>query len=234
MSTVRHPEPSPVDTRVMLLLHRCMRHELRLAPGAVRRTVAGDASTPVADHLDFLVAFVRHHHEIEDEFLWPVLRPRLDDDQRRIVELMESQHQSTSELLESIAASTTAWRSAPCATHRDRIAALLDELYPLLVEHLDAEEQRLLPIAARAMDADEWARLGDEGHRRSPKRYRSLSLGMFDHYGDPEVLATMTAAIPRPIRPVVVARARRTFRRRAEQVHGTPMPSRALVSRTPR
>lgn len=222
MSTIQ--DPSPIDNRPMLLLHRCMRHELRLAPGAVRRAVAGDAATHVADHLDFLVAFVRHHHEIEDEFLWPVLRPRLDADQRRIVDLMESQHESTSTLLGSIATSTTAWRRAPSATHRDRTAALLDELYPVLGEHLDAEEQRLLPIAARVMQAAEWDRLGDEGFRRSPKRHRSLALGMFDHYGDQEVVTTMIAAIPRPIRPLVVARARRTFRRRAVQVHGSPTP----------
>jgi hemerythrin-like domain-containing protein len=224
MSTIQSTDSSPVDTRPMLLLHRCMRHELRLLPGAVRRAVTPEASAHVADHLDFLIAFVRHHHEIEDEFLWPVLRSRLDDDQRRVVELMESQHESTSTLLGSIEAPTAAWRRAPGAAQRDRVAALLDELYPPLIEHLDAEEQRLLPLAARAMDAAEWDRLGDEGYRRSPKRYRSLSLGMFDHYGDPEVLATMTAAIPWPIRPIVVARSRRVFRRRAEQVHGTPTP----------
>jgi hemerythrin-like domain-containing protein len=222
MSTIH--DPSSIDPRPMLLLHRCMRHELRLAPGALRRAVAADATTHVADHLDFLVAFVRHHHEIEDEFLWPVLRPWLDADQLRIVDLMESQHESTSTLLGSIATSATAWRSEPSATHRDRTAALLDELYPVLVEHLDAEEQRLLPIATRAMQAAEWDRLGDEGFRRSPKRHRALALGMFDHYGDPEVVSTMTVAIPRPIRPLVLSRARRTFRRRAEQVHGTPTP----------
>ena len=224
MSTTHPPQPSPVDTRPMLLLHRCMRHELRLAPGAVRRAVDGDAATLVADHLDFLVAFVRHHHEIEDEFLWPVLRTRLDDDQYRIVDLMESQHESMSALLDSIASSTTAWRQAPGATRRDATAALLDELYPLVVEHLDAEEQRLLPIAQQSMNAAEWDRIGDEGFRRSPKRYRSLALGMFDHYGDAGVVATMTAAIPRPIRPLVMARSRRVFRRRAQRIHGTATP----------
>lgn len=224
MSTDHRPQPVPIDTRPMLLLHRCMRHELRLAPGAVRRAVGSDASTLVADHLDFLVAFVRHHHEIEDDFLWPVLRTRLDDDQYRVVELMESQHESASALLGSIASSTAAWRTAPNATRRDATAALFDELYPLVVEHLDAEEQRLLPMAQQVVSAAEWDRIGDEGFRRSPKRYRSLALGMFDHYGDPEVVAIMTAAIPRPIRPLVIARSRRVFRRRAARIHGTPTP----------
>ncbi len=224
MAPARRPDHSHIDARAMVLLHRCMRQELRRAPGAVRRATNDDARADVADHLDFLVTFIEHHHEIEDEFLWPVLRPRLDVDQRRIVDLMESQHEATSNLLESIAASTTAWRESPSTAHRDEVAELLDELYPLLVEHLDAEEQRLLPIAVRAMEPAEWNRLGDEGHRRSPKRYRSLALGMFDHYGDPEEVETMTASIPRPIRPIIFARARRTFRRRAAYVHGTPTP----------
>ncbi len=226
MSIAHPPVPSPIDTRPMVLLHRCMRSEFRLAPGAVRRIVDGDrASTRVvADHLDFLVTFVRHHHELEDELLWPVLRPRLDDDQRNTVDLMESQHRATSRLLGELAASIPAWRATPRATERDRVAGQLDELYPLLVEHLDAEEQRLLPLATRTLEAAEWNRLGEEGFRRSPRRHRSLGLGMFDHYGDPEVVATMIAPIPRAIRPIVLARARRTFRRRAMGVHGRPTP----------
>lgn len=226
MSTVHPPAPAHIDTAPMVLLHRCMREELRRAPSAVRRIADGDreSTSVVADHLDFLVTFVRHHHEIEDELVWPVLRPRLDDDQRSTVDLMESQHEATSTILGRLAATIPAWRDAARPTERERVSTLLDELYPLLVEHLDAEEQRLLPLAACTLESAEWERLGDEGYRRSPKRDRSLALGMFDHYGDPEVVATMIAPIPRPIRPFVMSRARRTFRRRALQVHGTQNP----------
>jgi hemerythrin-like domain-containing protein len=226
MSTAHPATPAEVDTRPMFLLHRCMRHELRLAPGAVRRIASGDtaAAGPVADHLEFLVAFVRHHHEIEDELLWPTLRARLADEALATVALMESQHEALSDLLGRLDAAISPWRRAGGTTERDRLAGVLDELYPVVIEHLDAEEQRLLPIAVRTMEPAEWDRLGDEGYRRSPRRHRPLALGMFDHYGDPDVVATMIAPIPRPIRPFVMAGARRTFRRRAQQVHGTPAP----------
>jgi hemerythrin-like domain-containing protein len=226
MSTSRPTATAELDTRQMGLLHRCMRHELRLAPSAVRRVTAGDVTTvrSVADHLDFLVAFVRHHHEIEDDLLWPVLHARLADEQRTTVALMESQHHALSSLLGAPDSAVPEWRRSAGATERDALAGLLDELYPILVEHLDAEEQRLLPIAVRTIEPAEWERIGEEGYRRSPRRHRSLALGMFDYYGDPDVVATMVAPIPRPIRPFVLSGARRTFRRRAQRVHGTPTP----------
>lgn len=225
MSTA-HPAAPADAARPMILLHRCMRHELRLAPGAVRRVDPDDVATArtIADHLEFLIAFVRHHHEIEDELLWPVLRERVADEQLATVALMESQHDALSSLLARLDDAVPQWRRAAAADDRDRTAGVLDELYPNLIEHLDAEEQRLLPIAIHTMEPAEWDRIGDEGYRRSPRRHRSLALGMFDYYGDPEVVATMVAAIPRPIRPFVMSGARRTFRRRAQQVHGTPTP----------
>jgi hemerythrin-like domain-containing protein len=226
MSTARPAVPAEVDTRPMILLHRCMRQELRLAPGAVRRIAPADAPSTrlVADHLDFLVAFVRHHHEIEDDLLWPVLRARLADEPLATVALMESQHEALSTALARVEGAVVAWRHTAGATERDHLAGVLDELYPLVIEHLDAEEQRLLPIAVRTMEPSEWDRIGEEGYRRSPRRHRSLALGMFDHYGDPEVVETMVAPIPRPIRRLVLSGARRTFRQRARQVHGTPTP----------
>ena len=226
MSPSRPTATAGLDTRPMVLLHPCLRHELRLAPSHVRRVAAGDATTvrTVADHLDFLVVFVRHHHEIEDELLWPVLRTRLADEPLATVALMENQHEALSAVLGRVETAVPEWRRTNGATERDRLAGVLDELYPILIEHLDAEEQRLLPIAVRTMEPAEWERIGEEGYRRSPRRHRSLALGMFDHYGDPDVVATMVEPIPRPIRPFVLSGARRRFRRRARRVHGTPTP----------
>ena len=99
-----------------------------------------------------------------------------------------------------------------------------DALYVALAEHLDAEEQRLLPIAARALTQAEWDALGDEGRRRGNRREGPLVLGMFAYEGDPAVFARMLGSAPRPVRAVLTRLGRRAFRQHALLIHGTATP----------
>lgn len=225
MTDLMHTE-ALVDTREMVLIHTFVRRELRLAAGVVRRVPALDRGRAevVADHVGFLAEFLHHHHTVEDEFLWPVLLKRVPDGLAPIVHLMESQHEGLDALLTRLGAELGRWRASASADDRERLAATLDEAYVHVVEHLDAEEQRLLPLAARALTLAEWERLGVEGRRRSPRRHGPLILGMFRYEGDPEVFARMVAPIPAPVRRVLLWRAGRAFRRHAQLVHGTVTP----------
>jgi hypothetical protein len=107
---------------------------------------------------------------------------------------------------------------------QDEIAELHDSLYTNLVEHLDAEESRLLPIAARTLTQAEWDALGEAGRNGTPRKEQSLTFGMFGYDGDPMVLASMLADAPPPVRWLVPRLGRRAFRRHALRVHGTATP----------
>ena len=56
-----------------------------------------------------------------------------------------------------------------------------------------AEEERLLPIAARAVTQAEWDAMGERGRTHTRKSELSLALGMFQYEGDPAVISQMLA-----------------------------------------
>ena len=89
-------------------------------------------------------------------------------------------------------------RATADAESATRLADLFDTLYVHLVEHLDAEEERLLPLAARCMTQAEWDEMGEVARREAPRKEGLLAMGMFQHEGDPEVFALMLADAPRP------------------------------------
>ena len=218
--------PTFCDTREMVMIHTFVRREFRLAAGVVRRVTAGDTARAhvVADHLEFIGRFLHHHHTLEDELLWPKLLERVPEELAPIVHLMESQHEGVDGLLGRINGILPQWRESASPELRDELSDCYDELYVGLVEHLDAEEQRLLPLAERCITVEEWRELGDEGRRRGRRTEMALVLGMFAYEGDPEVVDGMLAKAPLPVRVIVPRLARRAFRRHAVAVYGTVMP----------
>ena len=215
-----------VDTSVMQTIHSFLRRETRLAGGVVRRVAPGDVRRAgvVDDHLDFLMMSLHHHHTVEDDHLWPLLLQKVPDELAPIVHLMESQHAGVDAAIHGIAEARRAFRAAALPADRDRLAGLLDDLHSALVEHLDAEETRLLPIAARALTQQEWDAMGEAGRAGTPRRFALLVFGMFGYEGDPAVVKGMLADAPAPVRALLPRLARRSFRRYARRVHGTPTP----------
>lgn len=215
-----------VDTSVMPMIHSFLRRELRLAGGVVRRVAPHDTARAavVDDHLGFLTDFLHHHHTLEDELMWPLLLERVPDELAPVVHLMESQHAGVDAAITGIAAARAPFRASALPADRDRLAGLLDQLHAALVEHLDAEESRLLPIAARTLTQQEWDAMGAAGKAGTPRGKSMLVLGMFAHDGDPDVVREMLADAPPPVRAVLLLLARRAFRRHARVVHGTATP----------
>jgi iron-sulfur cluster repair protein YtfE (RIC family) len=218
--------PTPTDTRVRITLHTFFRREHRLAGGLLRGVADGDTrrSRVVGHHLDLLSRALHHHHTIEDRLLWPLLLERVPDELAPVVHLMESQHARVDGLIEEIEELLPGWTERADSSTGARLADLFDTLYVHLVEHLDAEEERLLPHAARCMTQAEWDAMGETARREAPRRGAMLALGMFQHDGDPEVFAQMVADAPPPVRWLLPRLARRAFRRHALAVHGTATP----------
>ena len=215
-----------IDTREMNCVHTMFRREFRLAPGLVRAVEEGDTerSGIVADHLEFLTTVLHDHHTGEDKLLWPKLLARVPEELAPIVHLMEAQHERVDTLLQQIQEVRPRWRATARQADRDELARLSDELFVALVEHLEAEEERLLPIAARNVTEAEWKQLGEEGVKKISKKELPLVLGMVQYEGDPEVVAEIVNGTPWLIRAIVPRLSRRAFRKHALAVHGTATP----------
>jgi hemerythrin-like domain-containing protein len=212
-----------VDTREMIAVHSAFRREFRLAPGLVRAVAPGDVTRAqvVADHVELIGTFLHHHHDGEDRLLWPKLLERVPAELAPTVELMERQHEGVHEVIEEMTAALARWRSDAAETDRDQLADALDRLHTLLMEHLAAEEQHILPLAARSLTPAEWGELGEDGMAAQAKSKLPMIFGMIMKDADPEVIRAMLAnapLVPRLLLPFVGPRA---YRRYARRVYGT-------------
>ena len=217
-----------VDTSDMITVHRFLRREFRLLPGVIARVGDGDVlrATTVADHVELLTGVLHHHHTAEDDCLWPLLLERVPDELAPLVQLMEAQHHRVDELLQEIATVVPSWRTSAATADRDRLVALFTELSAGLDEHMEAEEDHILPLAARTVTLAEWEHLGEEATAHHDRKIMPLLLGMIQYEGDPAVVAEMLAKAPRLVRLVAPMLSRRAFRRHALAVHGTATPER--------
>ncbi|GAA0794232.1 hemerythrin domain-containing protein [Spirilliplanes yamanashiensis] len=215
-----------VDTREMPAVHTFFRREFRLAGGLVRAVRDGDTARAqeIADHLEYLTRMLHHHHTAEDELAWPLLLARVPGELAPLVRLMESQHERVDTLLAEVDELRPRWAATAGAADRDRLADLLDATYVNLAEHLDAEEERLLPIVARTLTQAEWSALGEHARRHNRKSEELRTLGMIQHDADPAGVTRMLSSAPAPVRWVLQRLARRAFRQYAVRIHGTANP----------
>ena len=215
-----------VDTRDMIVVHTAFRREFGLAPALVRGVAPGDQKRAdiVADHLDTLTAMLHHHHAGEDRLLWPKLHERVSADVAPVVSLMEEQHHRIHAANDRVGEHLATWRRGASGEAREALATSLEKVDAALVEHLAAEEEHLLPIAAKALTPAEWEQLGEEGMAGLRKSQLPLVFGMLQYQGDPEVIAMMLSHAPGPVRLLMPVLAPRAFARYSRRVHGTATP----------
>jgi hemerythrin-like domain-containing protein len=225
MTAARSTE-NGTDTRDMLVVHSALRREFRLAPGLVRGVATGDPSraATVAAHLELMTWFLHHHHDIEDRILWPMLQQRVPDELAPLIALMQTQHAGIDQAVQDTRRLSSQWRYTTAQRDRDDLAQTLGRLYELLVEHLDAEEQRVLPLAAGCLKPAEWGQLGRQGMAGVERRRRPLIFGMYAYDGDPAVLAKIVARAPRLLRVIMARLGPRMYAGYARRVYGTPTP----------
>lgn len=222
------------DVRMMVVAHTNFRRELKLSVPAVRRTAEGDLprAGEVADHVNLFIEAVTHHHTIEDALLWEPLAARVPDDLAPLVALMEEQHHGVHLRLTEASRLVQSWRGSASRVAREALAEALEQLVLALFEHLDTEEEHVLPLMARHIEGPEWEEFTRQGMESIPPRLMLVGFGMMLYEGDPEAMAVEVRKMPAPIRSFLPLMGRLAYRRYARRLHGTPTPLR--VSDGPR
>jgi len=111
----------PIDVRDMAIVHRLFRQAYAEAARLVR---AGPAPSPgrvtfLADHIDFALAALHHHHEGEDALLYPKLIARVPE-QAPMTEQVEHEHLLIKTALDAASAACAAWRRRTSTTRSRR------------------------------------------------------------------------------------------------------------------
>ncbi|EMF01888.1 hemerythrin domain-containing protein [Streptomyces mobaraensis NBRC 13819 = DSM 40847] len=141
--------------RTMLLAHRAMVRDL----DRVARTAEGLAAAPDAERAEALRAYIEklsqiieHHHEGEDEFLWPSLR-RLGADEAALT-LMTTEHDELAKNLRHWHETARGLGADPSAAAE--LARLTHPLRDELARHAADEERELSGRLAPVLDEKVW------------------------------------------------------------------------------
>ena len=210
-----------LDTHGMVVIHRAFRRESRVLGELVAAVPDGDTgrAAVLGRHLTWYEAGLSNHHRGEDDLIWPLLRMRVDEE---IVARMERQHVRVAHTLAVVLGVLPAWEASAASKARDELVRALSDHRRVLLEHLDDEEDRLLPLAARHLTGPEWAALGDHFVATTPKAELLTFLGAVLEEATAEERAALLGAMPVLPRLAWWSIGRRRYASHMRKVRGTP------------
>ena len=154
--------------------------------------------------------------------LWQNLIARADPELQALIELMGTQHEVVAGCLQRCLPARQAWAATADHDAGAELAGLYDRLAGPLLEHLDAEETRMMPAAAKPATVGEWAAIAEAGRSASKGRESLLSFGMIGAEAPPEAIAGLLGNAPRPVRFMLPRLAARTYRTHLRQLRLQP------------
>ena len=202
MTDISQPrEGQLTDVHDMIVVHRAFRRELALLPSLIQGVRAGDAArtATLSRHLRLSLRGIHVHHTGEDVMLWPILLERAAPS-ADVIHRMEAQHGRVEVLVQQLSGLIDRWESGADPAVTRELAATIDELRAALLEHLDDEEEHILPIAARAMSPQEWEAVGQHGFSEIDNADLPILFGMLIEDATPEERKEMFASVPFPAR----------------------------------
>ncbi|MFJ2902524.1 hemerythrin domain-containing protein [Streptomyces sp. NPDC087212] len=153
--------------QTMVLAHRAMVRDLdRVGRAAERLAVSPDPGQAVAlrEYVDKLFQLIEHHHEGEDEYLWPRLR-QLGADEEALT-LMITEHADLSKVLHSWHDVSRHLGTAPGA--EAEVATLTAAVREQLARHAGDEERELAGRFAPVLDRQTWKGFATHMRKTAP------------------------------------------------------------------
>ena len=205
----------PIDVRDMAIVHRTFRSAYQESGQLVRArpTPSPGRVTFLADHIDFGLEMLHHHHASEDVLLYPLLRERVPA-QAAMTDEVSHEHQLVQTALNAAVTACATWRQRPTVETGEALAASLDHLNEVLQPHLDDEEQQVVPLAAVTLTQEEWDAVGEHSSSHIPRAKRAMALGMILEPLNEDDRSYMKRNLPGPVRllyPLMIQRPWRKY-----------------------
>lgn len=203
----------------MVVVHRLFTRESRLLAELVPATAVGDrdrVATLAAHFRDYRTA-LHHHHEAEDELLWPKLLARVDLD-ADVVLRMEEQHGRIAATLTRASAAFVEWERTADEVARARLAGILREHRSVVADHVHDEETYVLPLIEEHLTVPEWEAFNACAAAGVPAAKRLMLLGAILEDADPRERAYLLGDLPFPVRLLWRLIGRPAYARRMRRV----------------
>ncbi|MEV4351722.1 hemerythrin domain-containing protein [Actinoplanes sp. NPDC049596] len=174
----------------LVIIHRVFRREAALLSRFVTGCRPGDTAraTQVADAVRRYTGELLCHHRAEDDLLWPLLRERARLYDELLVR-METQHARLEHSLLTIGDLLPRWEAGAAEAVRDELTDHLAEHRVVLVEHLDDEEELILPLITEHLAPAEWEHVARRG-------LATLTLGAILEEAEPDERRHFLAKVP--------------------------------------
>lgn len=191
----RTPRPDVSD---MYAVHGVFRDTLGAAPELVGGIVPGDTERTalIANYYENILSFLEAHHDGEEKLVFPLLLERCVGEDA-LVGRMTDEHREAMVLLEEAKSILEAWPAGDATTQSAALGALV-ALNAQLVDHLDEEEEAVLPLAAANLSAEEWGALPGHGMANFHGDKIWLILGLIRERMNDEQRAAMLEHMPPP------------------------------------
>jgi hypothetical protein len=203
---------APADVGFMRALHSALRRDLLRLRGAAAELGGTAAPSTVLAGWDAFRGQLANHHSAEDDDLWPVLRQQLSTAaELAAVDAMVAEHQQIPSALADVDAALRAGAA---------LAAPVEHLSTVLLDHLAHEERDVLPLIKQHMTGAQWrAFLLKERARRAPRERPEFLTWILDDARQQDAAAVLTE-MPAPARLVY----RRVLRPRYDAQHRWQIP----------
>jgi iron-sulfur cluster repair protein YtfE (RIC family) len=197
MNHFAHEPVAVIETRLAHEVHRVA--TTLLAEAAVRPSAP---LTVLAQLRDFLVVNLRHHHETEDEDLWPQIVAAAPDIAVALKELSK-EHEQLDEALDRLAAVEV--DDSGTDEVRVRLHEAAVAVRDTVHSHLAHEEPVLFPALREHISPEYWAAFSQRVITTTPPVAGHLMIGFLEEVGTAEEVELMLAALPEPVRPLLPA-----------------------------
>jgi hypothetical protein len=113
-----------------------------------------------------------------------------------LIHLMEEQHQQIANGIDRADLLLPSWRATAASETGRQLAAAIDDVRGVLIEHLEQEESKILPLVREHLTVAEWAELGEQGAAAFPRRKMLIFLGAILEDATPEERKAFLSELP--------------------------------------
>ena len=200
------------DNREYVVVHQALRRTLARFANATAKQDPAVLAPVLQDRWSTFVRLLHHHHEGEDEKFFPAIA-HATPGANALIERLEAEHVELVPKLDKADAAVALFAELPDVETQRAAHDAIKDVQDTLVPHLDVEDAELLPIAAEWVDADEWARLGEEAFRSLPKKDLPIAAGALDEVLQDLPKSEWPPPPPLPARVMLALAWRRQYRK---------------------
>ena len=199
------------------VIHAAVRRDVGRTEQALRTLPDGDTARArqIRTAWRNLVRELTHHHEAEDEHVWPFLQSRGVD--LALLEEMEAEHVAMKQALASVSTSLDSVVAAPSTFNAAAAADEVARAREVINGHLDHEERDVEGPMGELADDEEFKAMTKKLRPASPVDAANSLAWMQDGAGERE-RSSLRAAIPGPVITVLTLLLARRYRREVAPV----------------